>query len=308
MTQNPEQDAFKQRDARSYDAVTDSFDRYTERCALPMARRIVELLHLVEDAQVLDVATGTGVVALEIAGRLGSAGRLTGIDLSTGMLEFVRGKAIERRVDERTRFLEMDAESLEFPDRSFDAVVSLYALRHFPDPLRALREMRRVLRPGGELIVGVGSGPPLLSWHGLRQACRKMPDVLQQLAGRQLVACRFLEDLVEKHLPAAQRREEAPWLHDSPQMQSSVTRMVAAAGFSPVRSDWIGERTVLQTADEFWELQMTFSSLARKRVAEAPPEAVADLRKEFDTACLDVLAAGGRLVYPTGALLVSGRA
>ena len=51
-----------------------------------------------------------------------------------------------------------DAEQLEFPDQSFDVVLSLYALFHFPEPLRALGEMYRVLRPGGHVVIGVGSG------------------------------------------------------------------------------------------------------------------------------------------------------
>jgi len=127
------------------------------------------------------------------------------------------------------------------------------------------------------------------------------------LSGRQLVACRFIEDLVERRLPAAERSEEAQWLHESPHMSVSVPKMVRAAGFADVRNDWVGQRLELESAEQFWDLQITFSSLARKRVAAAAEDAAAGLRAEFDRLCREVLAAGGSLVYPTGALLVSAR-
>lgn len=307
MTQNAT-DVFKQRDAQSYDAVTDSFDHYTELFSSAAAARICDLAGLGAAAQVLDIGSGSGVVTLEAAGRLSDGGLVTGVDLSDGMLEFAGRKARERALDGRVRFTRMDAEALEFSDRSFDAVLSLYALRHFPDPRRALHEMRRVLRPGGTVVVGVGSGPMLFSSQGLRQAWRRVLDVPQRLTSRQLLACQFIEDLVEKHLPARDRSEEADWLHHTPSMTGSVPGMVRDAGFKDVQIDWVGHRAALRSPEEFWNVQMTFSSLARKRVAAATPERVAVLRAEFDRASAAVLARGGSLLYQTGALIVRGRA
>lgn len=74
---------------------------------------------------------------------------VTGIDNSEGMLEEARKKA---RGMENVTILLMDAENLEFPDNSFDYVITTFVLCTIPDPVKALKEMRRVLKPSGELI------------------------------------------------------------------------------------------------------------------------------------------------------------
>lgn len=74
---------------------------------------------------------------------------LTGIDSSEGMLERAREKAREMK---NVNLLLMDAEHLQFPDNSFDYVVTTFVLCTIPDPVKALKEMRRVLKPSGELI------------------------------------------------------------------------------------------------------------------------------------------------------------
>jgi uncharacterized protein (DUF1330 family)/SAM-dependent methyltransferase len=98
---------------------------------------------------VLDVACGTGVLALAALERAGPGGKVVGLDRSPDMLEVARRKSA--RVDWR----EGIAESLPFPDASFDAAVSQFGLMFFDDRSAALREMMRVLRPAGRLAVAV---------------------------------------------------------------------------------------------------------------------------------------------------------
>jgi demethylmenaquinone methyltransferase/2-methoxy-6-polyprenyl-1,4-benzoquinol methylase len=85
-----------------------------------------------------------------------------GIDISAGMLEKARKKA---RGMKNVTFLLMDAENLEFPDNSFDYVVTTFVLCSIPDPVKALKEMRRVLKPSGELIAleHMRSSDPLIA-------------------------------------------------------------------------------------------------------------------------------------------------
>jgi len=78
----------------------------------------------------------------------------------------------------------MDAESLNFDDEKFDVVVSLFALLHFPNPLAALEEIYRVLRPGGRMVLGVGSGIPIFSLSGWIHLVKKIPDILHNLPGK----------------------------------------------------------------------------------------------------------------------------
>ena len=97
------------------------------------------------NGKVLEVGVGTGRNL-----KYYPAGcSVTGIDKSEGMLEKAREKATDMK---NVTLLLMDAEHLEFPDNSFDYVVTTFVLCTIPDPVKALREMRRVLKPSGELI------------------------------------------------------------------------------------------------------------------------------------------------------------
>jgi SAM-dependent methyltransferase len=99
--------------------------------------------------RVLDVACGTGVLTREVARRAGPHGAATGLDLHPGML------AVAARLSPGIRWQHGSAQALPFPDASLDAVVSQFGLMFFPEPAGALREMMRVLVPGGRLAVAV---------------------------------------------------------------------------------------------------------------------------------------------------------
>src|SRR5579872_1934943 len=154
---------FKTRDAASYDSLTGEFERFTQRFTQPLAERLVELAALGTSHRVLDVGTGTGVVALAAAAETSFRGTIIAVDLSGGMLAAAQSKVLNQGLTRRVAFARMDAEQLALQNASFDTVISLFALLHFPNPLSALREMFRVLRPGGRLVIAVGSGPPLFS-------------------------------------------------------------------------------------------------------------------------------------------------
>ena len=306
-TVNSNQTEFKTQDAASYNQVAQSFDRLVTQLSAPVAARLVALAGLALDNHVLDVGAGTGIVAFRAAAAMGPSGRVVGIDLSDGMLKVARQNAIAKGLADRVEFRKMDAESLECSDGSFDAVLSLFALRHFPHPEMALQEMHRVLRPGGRLVLAVGSGAPWLSFVGLAHRLKLVPQILRRFQGKQLVACEFLDGMVEACVPASGKSEEADWTHEHAHMQQSVPALIREAGFQDIRSEWLGQQTTVNTPEEFWELQTTFSSLSRKRLAAVPSDVAARVRQDFMTTCREVLSRGGELVYPTGALLVSCR-
>jgi SAM-dependent methyltransferase len=98
---------------------------------------------------VLDVGAGTGTLACAAAGRVA---HVTAVDFSPGMLEQLRERAAREGLTNVDTMV-MDAQSLAFPDASFDAAFSLFAFMFVPDRARAFRELHRVLRPGGRVLV-----------------------------------------------------------------------------------------------------------------------------------------------------------
>jgi ubiquinone/menaquinone biosynthesis C-methylase UbiE len=99
--------------------------------------------------RVLDVACGTGALTLAVADRVGPAGSVVGLDANPEML------AVARRKPTAIEWVEGRAEAPPLPDSSFDAVVSQFGLMFFDDRAGALRQMMRVLRPGGRIAVAV---------------------------------------------------------------------------------------------------------------------------------------------------------
>jgi demethylmenaquinone methyltransferase / 2-methoxy-6-polyprenyl-1,4-benzoquinol methylase len=101
--------------------------------------------------RVLDCATGTGDLALEFKRAVGSSGEVIGTDFCAEMLEGAPGKA--RRAGLDVKFAVADALALPYPDGGFDVVSIAFGIRNVDDPVRCLREMARVLKPGGSAIV-----------------------------------------------------------------------------------------------------------------------------------------------------------
>jgi SAM-dependent methyltransferase len=137
------------------------------------APKVADASQIQPGQRVLDVACGTGILAREIAPRVGAAGRIVGVDPSPGMI------AVAKQLAPAIEWREGIAESLPFPDQSFDAVVSQFGLMFFTDRRQALREMLRVLTPGGRLAVAV--------WDSLDNIPAYASEValLERMAGRQ---------------------------------------------------------------------------------------------------------------------------
>ena len=298
---------FKTRDATSYDCVTGEYDRFTERFSGPLAARLISLAGVTASEQILDVGTGTGIVALQAAQQVGANGKVLGIDLSEGMLATARAKAAAAGLSHCAEFRPMDGEALALADESFNVVVSLFALLHFPNPTVALKEMFRVLRPGGRLALGVGSGPPRLSVNGFTEGLGQLRDILLKRQGKLLTAPSFLNDLVEARFPDTGESEVTSLAAHGSKIPGGVPTLVRKAGFTNLRTAWQRHRRVITSAEEFWDLQRTYSSLARKRLGSAQPEKVEEFKKEFLETCRKVQSKGGQLVYPFAALYVVGQ-
>ena len=166
----------------------------------------------------MDVATGTGDFAL-LACRMLRPRALTGIDISEGMMQVARQKARDAGLDGHIRFRREDCEALSFPDASFDAVTVAFGVRNFEHLDLGLREMCRVLRPGGHLVILELSTPDRFP---MKQLYRLYSRCFIPLVGRTLSH----DDNAYTYLPESIRA-----FPQGEVMSQSIRR----AGFSEVR-------------------------------------------------------------------------
>jgi len=142
--------AHKQQVARTYNMAAPGYDKPALRFFPSCARRLVEAVGLRAGQKVLDVATGTGAAGLAAAQRVGPRGEVIGVDIAGEMLEQARFKSDLDGLS-NIEWREMDAERLEFPDHTFDAVLSSFGIFFIEEMRGALREWLRVTKPGGRV-------------------------------------------------------------------------------------------------------------------------------------------------------------
>jgi demethylmenaquinone methyltransferase / 2-methoxy-6-polyprenyl-1,4-benzoquinol methylase len=176
--------------------------------------RAADIAAVAPGDRVLDVATGTGDLAIELRRRVGAGGEVVGLDFSDGMLELAREKAPE------IRFEQGSALELPYADGEFAAATVGFGARNFSDLGRGLAEMRRVVRPGGRVVVLEITTPqrPPLSWF-FRFWFDSAVPALGRLAG---------DSDAYTYLPSSVRRFPGP---------SELGSELVAAGLTDVR--WV---------------------------------------------------------------------
>lgn len=147
---------------RMFDNIAHSYDLLNHFLSLGIDRNwrrtAIDSLAPFRPQQILDIATGTGDFAILSARRL-QPQSITGADISEGMMNIGRQKVKDQQLGHIIRFQREDCTALSFPDSSFDAVTVAYGVRNFENLDRGLREMCRVLRPGGHLLIVELSSP-----------------------------------------------------------------------------------------------------------------------------------------------------
>lgn len=159
--------------ADAWSAVAQAYDRFSQQVTLPFAEDAARLVHIGKATRALDIAAGTGNFAFAAARR---GARVLATDFAPGMIQRLQEKARAERLTVETAV--MDGQALELPDGSFDVAASIFGLLFFPDFDKGIRELRRVLVPGGRALVATWAPPPrgeMTRIMGLAMAAA-MPD------------------------------------------------------------------------------------------------------------------------------------
>lgn len=230
----------------------------------PLARDLIQLAALRPGERVLDVACGTGIVARLAAQQVGSNGTVAGVDLNPGMLAVARSVAPS---DTSIEWHQMSAEDMSLPDEAFDVVLCQIGLQFMEDKLAALREMRRVLKPGGRLLLNL-PGPAGEVFAVFARAMEQ--HISPQAAG-------FVNQIFS--------------LHDVTEIQ----KLLSGAGFNEISVQADNKILTLPPSKEFlW--QYVYSTPLAGIVANGDQEALAALERDVIHKWQD-LEEDGALVY-----------
>ncbi len=190
---------------RRYDALAEVLSFGQNR---RWRREMVDHIARVRPGSILDVATGTAGVALELAQR--THGHITGIDLTRAMLDRGRARVTQAGVSDRIRLVVGQGERLPFPDATFDALTFTYLLRYVADPSATLRELTRVLKPGGTIASLEFAVPDSAFWRAWWWAYTRfvLPVAGYVTGGKEWFEVgRFLGPNISAHY----RRYPVPW-------------------------------------------------------------------------------------------------
>lgn len=184
---------------RMFDHIAPAYDRLNHLMSLGIdrwwRRHALRRLKPHRPQQMMDVATGTGDFAL-LACRMLKPDRLIGTDISEGMMEVARQKAEQAGLAHRLTFRREDCEALSFADGSFDAVTVAFGIRNFEHLDQGLREMCRVLRKGGHLVILELSTPERFPMKQLYRLYSRMIPVMGRLISRDSNAYTYLPESI----------------------------------------------------------------------------------------------------------------
>ena len=237
--------------------------------------KVTDAANIQPGQRVLDVACGTGLLSREISSRATASVYVAGLDPSPGML------AVAKELAPAIDWNEGVAESLPFPDDSFDTVVSQFGLMFFTDRHQAVREMIRILKPGGRIVVAV--------WDSLANitAYADFAALVNRLAGKQAA------DLISTPFCLGDRKALATLFtnagassvdiatHTGTARFPSITEMVEAdlRGWLPVMGVVLTEEQIGQVLHEAEDVLGPYVTSAGKVVFEAPAHIITSVKE-----------------------------
>ncbi|MDX6676577.1 MAG: hypothetical protein QOE31_629 [Solirubrobacteraceae bacterium] len=240
--------------------------------ARPVSGWLVDAIEPQPGHRVLEIAAGPGDTGLLAAELIAPGGTLISTDAAEAMVDVARARAAELGID-NAEFRKMDAEWLDLPTASVDAVIARWGYMLLADPATALGETRRVLRPGGRVALAAWTGPQENPWAWVPQ---------EELIGMGAIP--------------------APDL-DAPNMfafrdPARIRGLLEDAGFTDVVVDQLELSWRYDDLDAWWDTQLDISTTLADAVAALSPAARDDLRDAIDPRLATYVQPDGSVLLP----------
>ncbi|MFF1839914.1 class I SAM-dependent methyltransferase [Streptomyces sp. NPDC058231] len=268
------QTAFDQSERRAWAGQADAYAAsFAKLCAYPVPR-LLDAADVRQGARILDAGTGTGAAAAAACER---GAKVTAVDAEPGMVAQAALTAPE--ADVRLAALP----HLPFADDEFDAAVGNFVLNHVGRPRDALKELRRVTRPGGRIAVTIWAVPAASG---------------QALLGRAVQAAGVTRPA---HLPALAPEE------DFPRTEEGFAALLGEAGLTDAVCGTLSwaHRT---TAEEWWSGPAAGVAKIGQTVTSQDPTVIAEIKDHFESLCTEFTGPDGVLMLPHAALMAHGQA
>jgi len=247
----------------------------------PLTEAMIERAGIHEGQSVLDVAGGAGEPSLTIAERVGPNGSVTCTDAVAEMVEAAQYKASRRGLT-NMQFRQCTADSLPFADNSFDVVVSRLGAMFFLDAVGAMREMLRVVKPGGSLTFAV--------WY--------KSDVNP--------FCYLVSGVMDQHVKAADADPNAPNAFRFAEL-GKLAGVMKEAGAIDVRDEIVSfDIEAPLSALDFWTMRSQTSDTLREKLAKLSAAEQSQIAEEVQQAVKDFFP-DNRMKFPTQMLIATGR-
>jgi len=243
-----------------------------EQASRPVSAWLVDALRIQPGQTVLELAAGTGDTGFLAAKLLGPAGKLISTDGAEAMVELARARAEELGLADVVDARPMEAEWIDLPAASVDGVVVRWGYMLLADPGAALRETRRVLRPGGRVALAAWDAPDRNRWSSA--------------IGAELVA----RGLAERPPPGAPG--QFAWAG-----RAQIGEELHAAGFTGVELDTVDFEFRFSDLDAWWDMQIDLAVFLREALLALTPAERDDLREGIEGRIADLVAPDGSVTF-----------
>ena len=252
-----------------------------ERMFAPLTTALVDAAQIREGQSVFDIGGGSGQPSLTVAGIVGDAGSVTYTDPAMGMVKTARGEA-QRRGLTNIQFHQVSAEQLPFPDDCFDIGIGRLSVMFFPDATAGLRQILRVVKPGGRVS--------FLVWSS-----KEANPFFQSVT-----------DVLDRFVPPEPDDEDAPGAFRFAK-PGKLAKLLSDAGAISVKEQLVPFRIEAPVSlEQFWELRSEMSDTLRQKLATLDPAETAAVKHAVEKAVAKYFQ-NDEMNFPAEALIVTGK-